>query len=726
MLVLCPLRVSECNNAKCEEVLHKRELQEFADFLVDACITASECIPRSAAQTKKKRIPGWKLIVKPFLDKALFWHKLWVENDRPQHGAVADVRRHTRKQYHKAVKRAQRSETQLRFSNMAESYENGKKEDFWTQVKKMSGKGSTVPSNIDNVTEEKEIGELFASKYCQLFNSVSYDRGEMQRTMERNNRRIDIHEQDACTAHSFTPQDVSAAIKKLKRNKKDGNKGLYTDHLINAPAILNQHLAKLYTGMLSHGVCPEEFSSALLVPIPKNMRRSLNDSDNYRSIALSSILSKILDKVILAKCKAALKTSDHQFGFKERHSTHQCSFIVNEVITEYLRQGSSMYICLLDASKAFDRLAYVQLFSELSKRHLCPFVMRLTLNMYLGQQTSVRWGTTQSAPFSVSNGVKQGGVLSPTLFSVYLDELLSRIKNSGAGCHIGLESFAAFAYADDVVLLSPSLCGLKRLLTICAEYAREYNVLFNASKSKMIVLGNEHQRRDHSVTFMGGVIEEVDVEKHLGIALGVVSQRDRVESLCREMTVKTNMIVSHFKLLPPEITYMLFKSHAMPLYGSQLIDLSGSDVDRLYTAWRKCIRHLLRLPRRTHCALLPKVCCDVAPQVQLNRRFHNFFRSLYTSSNPLTKTCAMLALDGSRSSVSGSLSQLSCMSGVSRQELAKLTRVNLNVVPDDDDGVSSVIRDLLCSRYVLQLYGEDSCILSVNDVQFAIETLCTE
>ena len=314
--------------------------------------------------------------------------------------------------------------------------------------------------------------------------------------------------------------------------------------------------------------------------------------------------------------------------------------------------------------------------------------------------------------------VKQGGVLSPTLFTIYLDELLFRIRDSGTGCHIGLESFAAFAYADDVVLLSPSLGGLKRLLAICAKYAEEYDVLFNASKSKMIVLGTEHQRRQHIVNFMGGVIEEVEVEKHLGIPLGVVSQRDRVDSLCREMTVKTNMIVSHFKLLPTNISYMLFKSHAMPLYGSQLIDLSSPDVERLYTSWRKCIRLLLNLPRRTHCALLPKLCCDVAPQVQLARRFLKFFRSVFISRNTLTKTCAMLALNGSQSSVSGSLSEMSYMFHCSRQNVTQINPNTLRNLEELDDE-SSVISDLLYSRYILRLFKDDSFILSLDEIQFA-------
>ena len=145
---------------------------------------------------EEEESPGLEANCEATLGHGSFWHKLWVENGRPQHGVVAEVRRHTRKQYHKAVKRALRSEAQLRFSNMAESYEIGRKEDFWTQVKKMSDNGSFLASNIDGVTEEKAIGELFASKYCKLYNSVSYSQDEMQQTMDHNKRRILAHDQD--------------------------------------------------------------------------------------------------------------------------------------------------------------------------------------------------------------------------------------------------------------------------------------------------------------------------------------------------------------------------------------------------------------------------------------------------------------------------------------------------------------------------------------------------
>ena len=73
-----------------------------------------------------------------------------------------------------------------------------------------------------------------------------------------------------------------------------------------------------------------------LIPIPKNKRKSLNNSNNYRGIALSNIIGKVLDLVILNNNRHILETSDLQFGFKAKHSTTQCSFVLNEVTQYYI------------------------------------------------------------------------------------------------------------------------------------------------------------------------------------------------------------------------------------------------------------------------------------------------------------------------------------------------------------------------------------------------------
>ena len=84
--------------------------------------------------------------------------------------------------------------------------------------------------------------------------------------------------------------------------------------------------------------------------------------------------------------------------------------------------------------------------------------------MYSNQQCHVKWGDAASDSFSISNGVKQGGVISPLLCSLYIDELFLLLKESGMGCHVGLTYAGAFGYADDIALVAPSLSSLKQMI----------------------------------------------------------------------------------------------------------------------------------------------------------------------------------------------------------------------------------------------------------------------
>ena len=112
---------------------------------------------------------------------------------------------------------------------------------------------------------------------------------------------------------------------------------------------------------------------------------------------------------------------------------------------------------LLDASKAFDKVEYVKLFQLLLEKGLCPLYARLIAAMYTRQSVRLKWGNYISNSFHALNGVKQGGVLSPILFIIYMDTLLNRLSTSGYGCYIVRKFMGAFGYAT---MLShfPLLC----------------------------------------------------------------------------------------------------------------------------------------------------------------------------------------------------------------------------------------------------------------------------
>ena len=91
-----------------------------------------------------------------------------------------------------------------------------------------------------------------------------------------------------------------------------------------------------------------------------------------------------------------------------------------------------------------------------------------------------------STQYSISNGVKQGGCLSPTLFSIYLNELIDVLRFSNIGCRYGYHYMSVSYYTDDIGLLSPTLSGLKEMLKLCEDYALRPKFIFNASKSQLI------------------------------------------------------------------------------------------------------------------------------------------------------------------------------------------------------------------------------------------------
>ena len=220
----------------------------------------------------------------------------------------------------------------------------------------------------------------------------------------------------------ITVDEIEFAISQLEKNKSCGIDGIYAENLLYCSRRVLPLLAMCLSSLFIHGFLPDSMLSVVLVPVIKNKSRRINDSDNYRPIALASIVSKVVEKVILNRISEYLLTTCNQFGFKNKLGTDMCIYALKEILENHRSHNGSMFMGFLDASKAFDRLKHTTLFRKLIDRRVPNYIVRIMMYWYANQTMCVRWSGIVSQGFHVTNGVRQGGILSPFLFNVYLDD----------------------------------------------------------------------------------------------------------------------------------------------------------------------------------------------------------------------------------------------------------------------------------------------------------------
>ena len=400
----------------------------------------------------------------------------------------------------------------------------------------------------------------------------------------------------------ISPGAIEDAINDLAVGKSCGLDGIYSEHLKYASITYRTLLAKCMTGFLVHGYLPESLMSVVLVPIIKDKSGKINSKDNYRPIAIASIMSKLLEKLLLERLSNFLITSSHQFGFKPKHSTDACIYILKESIDRYVGQDSSVYLCFLDASKAFDRVNHYSLFNKLVNRGVPGYLVRILIFWYSNQKMCVRWGNTMSKGFKVSNGVRQGGILSPYLFNIYLDDLSNILRKQYAGCKIADRIINHLLYADDLLLMCPSFRGLQDLLDICGEYADKHDIKFNTKKSVILIRRNKLLKNAVVPKFKlcNEPLTEVNEVKYLGHIITDDGKDDKdILNACGQLYAQGNSLLRKFHMCSDKVKTKLFVTYCSQFYCAHLWKFNKSDriYNKLRVAYNNVFRFLLGLAR---------------------------------------------------------------------------------------------------------------------------------
>ena len=651
-VVKIPEEAALYNNKMCNR--HKEEIQNYHDAIIMALISSCDkpISVNKCTNKASKIIPGWKEYVDGYFQSSLFWHSLWLANGKPRHGIIAVLRCRTRAQYHRVHRMVLKREAEIRCDKMADAINvNPSSKPVYQQANVFRKKKAQYPNRVDNAQGECEIAELFKDKFNNLYNCVSYDKNDMDVLLND----IDSLINDKCNCcgscihgtHSISANDVKLAIGNLKPGKRDGSSDVVSDHIINACNSFNVHIAILFTMMIRHGISPDGMLHGTMVPIPKGRWANLSSSDNFRAITLSSMLCKLVDVIVLTKENVNLVTSNLQFSFKTGASTTLCTGMIQETISYYINNDSNVYGLMLDASKAFDCVNYCKLFRILLERNICPLYCRLLLNMYISQKLRIRWESTHSSYFNVTNGVKQGGVISPILFCVYMDGLLIELEKSNVGCYMGGVFSGAFGYADDLKLLTPSVYAMRKMAEICEIYAAKYDVIFNGKKSQLMIYKCKRARPpDPGILINNVKVPRFNEVIHLGHCLHEDIYKFSARKCVDEFNRQCNIFLANFKYANSNRRNILFQKYCTAFYGSQILPMFNNCMTEVYTAWRVVMRRVWRVPWDTHCNILPHLAGVMEPELWFSKRCIRFINMALKSENCTVKTIANMGVNG--------------------------------------------------------------------------------
>lgn len=245
-----------------------------------------------------------------------------------------------------------------------------------------------------------------------------------------------------------------------------------------------------------------------------------------------------------------------------------------------------------------------------------------------------------SDEFTVQNGVRQGGILSPILFNVFIEVLSDRLKNSNVGCFINGNCFSHMFYADDSVLVAPSPSALQLMLDICTQWAHDYEMLFNVKKTKCCVFTPRNYGSFYlpRLYLNACTLTYVNSYKYLGVIINNVSDDKDIERQIQAVYIRGNMLLRKFRHCTHSVKCQLFRTYCSNMYGIHTWNCYKSTTfKRLSTAYNNIFRLLFNVPQRQSISHLYLLCSIDALKVLYRKCIFRFYSRLISSDNDLIK-----------------------------------------------------------------------------------------
>ena len=476
--------------------LHVSEIDHTIDILVETIHqVCTKHLPCSGSSKHLK--PYWNATL-TFLSKKekSLWHK-WQANGKPRNSSSPIW--HEYKMAKRAFRKAKRNaECQYQQQCMLklEKSENINHKAFWKLINKArKGSGKSVCPLVNEqgilLTDPGDIRQEWASYFSGLFTPKSdpaYDnnfKDFVESTLKEKRASSDtigfyLDKSPVCL------EDIVVICKNLSLNKAPGWDGISPEHVKYGGIILHKVLTSIVNSIIFNEYIPPHFKKGVIIPIPKGSKDP-TIKDNNRGITLLPVLSKIFENVLIKYRDQWFCNSDYPLHELQRAGRSGCcsmntSLLLREVIAHNVENGSSVYVCMLDARKAFDSVWIDGMLFKLLQKHINPKLFKLLDCYYQDYYCAVSVGGKLSNYFSIRQGVHQGAPIAMYLYTLFIDDLLHDLCDNCMTCKIGDINVGTPAYADDLALTTLHKRQMQSALDTVYGYSCKWRYSYNAKK----------------------------------------------------------------------------------------------------------------------------------------------------------------------------------------------------------------------------------------------------
>jgi len=574
------------------------DVDKALDVFVTSLTTASECMVK---RTVKKGVQERKGAVwfdseciaakKESKRKLRFFRKTKTAEDYLQ----------ARKRYKCLLKTKKRQHKRNLSNVLTENLNNSSV--FWKELRNIGGgQKSQISTEITKDNWFNHFKNTF---------SLPADNKETENNMQNMYNKADIledpeHDLNKC----ITENEVVCAINKLSKGKACGTDGILSEMLKTAGYVIVPFLCKLCNNIFDKGIYPKEWTKAIVIPIFK--KGDNNDVDNYRGISLLSIISKCYTSILNLRLYNWLEDNNkickEQSGFRKNHSTTDQIFTLYSVVQKCLnKQGQKLYVAFVDFKKAFDSVRHDVLLNAINTEGITGKFFISLMSMYNSLISCVRVNGDFSDFFDCPVGVRQGCILSPTLFSLVINTLAKHMNENGKhGVQLlpGLLELFILLFADDVALVSTTPSGLQNQLNVLKNCCDQLKLQVNEEKTKVMVFRKGGYLSKHEKwNFNGTVLEVVNKYCYLGFTfttkLSTKLGTNHLVSKAKKALMYFLRIFQRCKDISKDVFFKIFdaKIQSILLYSCEIWGLQKLDsIERVHLL---ACKRFLNVPLKT-------------------------------------------------------------------------------------------------------------------------------